>query len=548
MSFALRLAQDLVGVEPGASASVALTVINQGDLLDRYELEVDGIDHEWKAIPVPVFTVEPGVEHSERVFFRPPRASESLAGNYPFVVRVRSLETGETRTAQGVLEVQAFHHVAMEISPKKGHVSPTRKQNSFTITVVNLGNTEHRLQFRASDPEDQCAFEFEHDQISVGPGQQREIELVADPKSTPILSSGRLIGFSVTGRSLDVPTVVATAQAQLEQRSLLSPTSLGVIMLFALLFGFWLWNMPKPPQITLDVSSNSVMRGQPVTVSWRALNATSVHIVGANGEVIYDGSMLTGSRSYEINQSGAITLHADAKGESRRASSEITITVQEPVVAPDPAILSCRPDRNRIRLGESFVLAYSFNAAVTKATLGPTGQELDPLISRLEIRPNTSGRILYEVVATNADGKAAKKQFTVEVVDESDATILDFHAEPTVVNPDEGRVKLMWQVTNAARVELRPSSGDPIQVEAEGSRDMPITAKTTYTLVALDQKGRKTTRNVTVSIQTPNPMPDPVPYEPTPGSTTSGTPGGFPPSTGTSTTGTWTTGGATNGQ
>src|SRR5256885_1805032 len=108
MSFTIRLSQDLTAVEAGATVPLSIEVVNKGEAEDRYEMQVEGIDPEWTASPEPVFTVGPGETHSQKVFFKPPRSSESIAGNYPFVVRVRSLNSGDARTAQGVLQIKAF--------------------------------------------------------------------------------------------------------------------------------------------------------------------------------------------------------------------------------------------------------------------------------------------------------------------------------------------------------------------------------------------------------------------------------------------------------
>src|SRR5438046_642515 len=124
MSFTIRLAQDLTAVEAGATVPLSIEIKNKGEAADRYEMQVEGLDTEWTASPEPVFNVGANESHSQKVFFKPPRASETLAGNYPFVVKVRSLESGDSRTVQGVLQVKAFHHLSMEISPKKGYLSP----------------------------------------------------------------------------------------------------------------------------------------------------------------------------------------------------------------------------------------------------------------------------------------------------------------------------------------------------------------------------------------------------------------------------------------
>ncbi|HWD41695.1 MAG TPA: FixG Ig-like domain-containing protein, partial [Fimbriimonas sp.] len=222
MAFTLQLAQDLVEVEAGGNTPVSVTVVNKGQETDRYEHEIEGNDAEWKAIPVPIFAVEPEETRTERVFVKPPRMSESLAGNYPFVIRLRSLESGEQKSAQGVVHLRPYHHISLEIDPKKGSVSPFSNRNQFEVTVVNLGNTEHTVQLVGSDPEDACTYDFDGDQVSVGPGQQKAVGVVVTPASHPIFSSGKLIGFTVSARSVDTPSVVATAQAQLERRSLIT--------------------------------------------------------------------------------------------------------------------------------------------------------------------------------------------------------------------------------------------------------------------------------------------------------------------------------------
>ena len=154
---------------------------------------------------------------------------------------------------------------------------------------MNLGNSEHTLQLSAQDPDDRCAYEFESDQVVLGPGQQQEVEMVADPKQTPLLSSGRLIGFSVFARSLNERNVSATAQAQLEQRSLLSPATLVAFVLLLGAVGAW-WTMrPVPPTVQLQITPMRAMEGDTVQIRAIADHADHVKItVGESGEVVYD--------------------------------------------------------------------------------------------------------------------------------------------------------------------------------------------------------------------------------------------------------------------
>src|SRR5258708_4913693 len=142
MSFLARLATDLITVEAGATTPTSIEIINRDDAADQFELSIEGLDPEWTAVPVPVVSIEARETQEEKLFFKPPRVSESSAGNYPFVLRIRSLTSGEARTVQGVLTVKPYNHLSIELSPKKGYVSPVAHHNTFEATLVNLGNTE----------------------------------------------------------------------------------------------------------------------------------------------------------------------------------------------------------------------------------------------------------------------------------------------------------------------------------------------------------------------------------------------------------------------
>ena len=512
MSFSIQLTSDLVQVDPGATVPITVTIVSRSAEQDRFEVEVDGIDPEWKAIPVPVFTVEPNETHTERFFLKPPRSSESAAGDYPFVVRVRSLNTGESRPAQGVLQVKPFHHLSLEISPKKGFISPLRKQNTFNVTAVNLGNTEHTLSFIASDPEDSCTFDFEHDQVTVGPGQTRDLSFTATPVSHGLFSGSKLIGFSLTGRSQDTPSAAASAQAQLEQRPFFSIGTLALVIFLGVLYGLFLYTMPRPPKVDLNVDARQIVVGKSIHVTWAVQNAEKIQIYSLhNGtrDYIYEGTEMAQSQDFVPKEAGEFAIKAIATKDGRKTEDTISITVKEPEKGPVPEILTLTATPVKVKLGQPFVLNYKFNPNVTRAVLGPTNQELVLSLDSLEITPTRSGTLVYTVAAYNANGIAVTKTISVTVFDESDASIISFDASPVEVSPENGKVTVSWQVSNAVRVELRDSTGLAMKVDPSGTHDFTITSKTTYTLYAVDAKNRPSVRKITVNVTHPPTGPDP---------------------------------------
>jgi len=524
MGFAVVLAQDVVQVEPGATVPFSISIENQSAESDRFELEIEGIDGDWKAVPEPIFTVEPGQTLVEKIFFKPPRASESLYGTYPFVVRVRSLESGEVRTAKGVLEVLAYHHISVEINPKKGYYSPFTKQNDFDVAIMNLSNVEHMVQLTGTDPEDACTFEFESDQITVGPGQERMVPCVVKPKRTSLVSSGNLIGFSVSARAVDHRNVAASGQAQLEQRAFFTPAALILFVLAAIIGLAWWINMPKPPAVSLKVDKVQVVRGDTVNIAWEAEAGSRVRLASQDGTIEISDLPASGTQSFAVQATDSLSLFVEATRKGLKARSEtVRITVSEPEMVPDPAIVKFAPDRKRVKLGTSFFLEYDFNEATVEAILSD-GRTLDTSLSRLEITPKQAGQITYEVSARNKVGKAVVGKFTIEVFEESDAAILAFSADKLTARPDDNVVRISWQATRSARVELKESTGSVFVVSPQDTRDFLISQKTTFTLTAYDESGRKVFRQLTVEYEEPVAPPDLGP-------TDGGEPGGGPPPT-----------------
>jgi hypothetical protein len=514
MSFNVLIGQDLVPVEAGTTVPLSLSISNQGTETDRYEIEVEGIDMVWKAVPVNEVDVPAGQSTEEKIFFKPPRESESLAGHYPFLVKVRSFATGETKQVQGILEVKPFHSLSLEVVPRKGYVSATSKRNVFEVAVMNLGNTPHTVQLTGIDPEDGCTYEFESERVSLAPGQTRNVSVEVRPKKSSYISTSRLIGFTITGRSVEHGSVSTASQGQLEQRALLTPTSLAGFVVLLLVAVAWFLNRPKPPEVEISVEPIQVLRGASIKVSWNASSGSRVRIL-ADGESILENGNPDGTYTLETATAQSdrteITLIAEAKSNGMTSRSEpVTVRIAEPEKVPIPEILSLSASPNRVRVGSTFVLSYKFNDAVVSAMLGPDGIPLDSTLSRIEVSvPNGTklGYSTYEVSAKNKLGQAVVKSLKVEVYDEADAAILEFKPSRTQVEPLDNAVSIAWHVTRAARVELKSSNGDIFEVEPKGEREFVILKKTTFTLIAVDDRNRRSTRQVTVDYKEPAPAP-----------------------------------------
>jgi hypothetical protein len=418
---------------------------------------------------------------------------------------------------------------------------------------MNLGNTEHTLQLFASDPEDAFSFEFAQEQITVGPGQQKEVEIIASPTSSRPFASPRLFGFTISARSIQTPSIVCSSQGQIEQRPVMSPGSLAVaILFFFLLFG-WLALRPKPPAMDMLVlDRTSAIAGDTVTVKWKASHANSVRISLPGG----DGNDWVlepeGMKTFDASQSGNVEAVA-LRDQSQSKPLMVNLEVKDPPVVPDPQIIEFDINPRQVKVGQSFIVHYKFNDAVSKATLVPTNQILDPKIDSVMITAHEPFSLPYRIVAENSKGKSTQtKPIRVQAILASDASIAYFSADPQTVDAAVGKTKISWQTSNAVRAVLYINGQRTDLPATSGETMIDITGNTELILVGFDTKGLEVRKKLTVKFKAP-PPPPPVTTGSTAGAptttTTSGAPGGATtgitpstPTTGSPTT-TTTTGG-----
>jgi len=548
VNFSVRLDADQVSVDSGDKAPLAIEVINSGANTDQFEISVEGLDPEWTAIPVPSFSVGAGSTVREAVFFQPPRTSESLAAAYPFSVKVRSLETGEQRVLPAILHVKPFIHLSMEILPKKGVYSPVVRENSFQATVINLGNSEQNLQLFGSDPDEELAYSFEPEHIAIGPGHQKEIEVTATPIHTRPIAGARLHGFTISARNPDQANISCAAQAQLEQKPLLSPGSIAIIAAFLILVFGWLQFAPKPPVVdvfTADVTD--LKEGDRYKLSWQTSNAKSVRIT-FNGKEVVSAGQPDGSQQFVAVESGTYTIVASR--ETRKSDPrEVQIRVTK-VIPPGPAVISkFTMDPAIAEPGEPVMVRYEVSGA-TELILSPDGLKLGTSVtSHKVLAPEREGPHYYQLIALNGEGKRTESErIRLTVRKEPKVSIVSFSAEPETIDVAVAKTKLVWQTKGARRIEIRYGDYFHESTDEVGSVEIDAFKSGECELKAYDEDGLSVTKTIRLTVKASEPPADDTKTTGSTGATggtgTTGTTGatGTTGTTGTASGGTSTTG------
>jgi hypothetical protein len=517
----LTLLKDHYRVEPGRDVAVSLSVANRGTTPDRFEVEVQGLDRDWVALPFPTFTLAPGEERTQKVLIKPPRSAESKAGTYPFVIKARSLETGQGSEVQAVLEVEPFRMISAEIEPRRASAGFFRKEANFTVRLFNLGNTDENVQLFASDPDDDCAYTFDTDRIHLAPGQQAEVKLTAQPSRIPWVGSTQLFGFTVSARSLDDPRTVCSAQGQLERYALLSPPNLLIGIVLVILGMVWYLMRPQLPTVNyLEANPTTVRDGGSVEIRWSFNHVESVTLY-QEGELVASDLPPEGSRSFTLNYPSSgegeakeqtVTFLIEAKGRwvNKTLQRELKVTVTPPL--PLPEILEFSVTPKSVGVGQPVTIIYRVRNAA-EVLLEPLQLTLDPSAERYLLpegyRPEVPGTLTFRLIARNADKKEVRSRpVTISVVEQSQARIIVFRAlyqgkelgENDAVPPDS-RITLEWDLRNAERAEIEPGIGavDP----SKGMWDVFPRETTKFTLRVYDSRGVPTQKTITIKVEAP---------------------------------------------
>ena len=533
-------------IEPGSTAQLIVSMTNRQEEPDRLSIEVEGIDVEWYAIPVPAVNVAPGATVTERILFKVARNSASRAGAYPFLVRVQAQETGEVGVAQAALIVKPFSFLEVELDPKRAAATFFRPLNDFDVSVSNQGNAEETLDLGAFDPDDACAYEFDTDRITLKPGQTTAVPMALRPKSSSILGGVRLYGFTITARSVNDSYVSASVHGQVEKHALISP----LMGIFLLLLGFGVGGYvafrphPTPPAVihSFNAVPTKAAFGQPVVLSWDVSYGQQIiiqHYVKKGTEESADvndpGEQHSPVGSVQVKPEYPTTIYKllvrGANGQ-RELTREVHVEVAPPPIPQPAKVKSFDATPTRIHAGD--IVQLSWDASnYTQAIVDPGNNVLSAFQRTMNVTPDQT--ITYTLRAIGADQKPVEKQITVTVVpkDQCLADIEGFALKSAQVYIGDS-AHLHWKTHYARTVHLSTDNGSYSKdVNLSGSLDIPVDAPTVFTLTATDSAGLVVSKQVTVK-----PEPKPAPPDPTTAPSTGGTtvvpppsspPGGTPP-------------------
>jgi len=232
-----------VKVHAGSVPELAtLQVQNLGDIVDKFSVGIEGIDDSWCIRSASSVGLMPEATDQVQLSFQPPKKEGVRAGNYPFVISVRSQATPEEVTiVVGQLEVLPAPECRLEVRPV--NVSGRRK-GTFRVNIVNTGVSDitlapkstavrksrfkfwarkpkvterardtEQVQVKASDLEEGCKFQFKtkKPEVAIRAWNSAEIQMIAKPRRG-FMGEEKRYDITVTAAGAGITTQPANCQ------------------------------------------------------------------------------------------------------------------------------------------------------------------------------------------------------------------------------------------------------------------------------------------------------------------------------------------------
>lgn len=203
-------------VQPGQRGDLTLTVQNFSEIVDRYQISVEGIDPSWVTISRADLSLFPKDQDQIRITLHPPSGPQTRAGHYDVSIHVTSQDNpAERSTANVALEVAALTAIALDLRPQK---QSGRGGGTFSVQVHNQGNADLTVQFEAIDPEEGCWYVFNPPQVIAPAGQAATVQLRVQPKTPPPEGlASKVYPFTVTAKPVEAPELSRVVRGEWEE-------------------------------------------------------------------------------------------------------------------------------------------------------------------------------------------------------------------------------------------------------------------------------------------------------------------------------------------
>jgi hypothetical protein len=180
---------------------VTVQLQNLAEIVDKFLVEVDGIDDTWYSRSASSIALMPQATEQVQITFQPPKKRGVKARIYPFAVTVRSQSNPEEATIiTGQIEVLPLVEYKLKVAPYR---VTTKRKGKFRVNLANTGMSEAKLYLDATDLDEGLNFKFKNQEPVVGAWETIEVPMIAKPKRGSTVGERKRYDISITATTED---------------------------------------------------------------------------------------------------------------------------------------------------------------------------------------------------------------------------------------------------------------------------------------------------------------------------------------------------------
>ena len=225
-TIAVSLASPGAPIAAGSPTTATVSIQNRGNVVDELTISVLDLPAAWVKVSRPSLSLVPNARDEVTIVIQPPRTAEAAAKEYAFSVAVVSRETSREVRALGKVTVLPFEGFKITLDP-------VRATRDFKVTAENSGNVPIAFAYAGVQDDNALDFQFEEDQITLEPGQRKEVRVQVVAKSKKMLGDAQITPFRIEARPKSSSVQKAAADGQLRVQPPLQRWKWPVIAIIA---------------------------------------------------------------------------------------------------------------------------------------------------------------------------------------------------------------------------------------------------------------------------------------------------------------------------
>ncbi|MDI7277973.1 MAG: FHA domain-containing protein, partial [Anaerolineae bacterium] len=263
-----------LSVEPGGSAAATVTILNQGTVVDHFQVSVTNLPAAWVPALPPLIRLLPNARQAVTLNIRPPRSPESRAGTYDFSIRVTSQDApDQVAEVPARLTVAPYCQSQAELRPQSLAAGRPGR-----VAIENRGNSPQSYVVTWEDRGEELVFEPAKAQLTVPEGQAGAAEYRARARKRRLIGGRKSHAF--TAKIAAAGGETHALNGEVVSRGLIPAwvPPLVIMPLIALCIAAAML-LFKPPVIeSITIEPPEPLAGQRVTVRWVVHNADAVEL------------------------------------------------------------------------------------------------------------------------------------------------------------------------------------------------------------------------------------------------------------------------------